>query len=162
MTTITVSSYHSASLASARRAGESRKHIWSAIRQQFGIPTSLKLGKDSNNALYVKDSSPRKFLQADDSGRYSDVLTNRSQAASQVSFPVDAPVQPVDARFAVSDINTHLGPWLQVNKADLLDLLRDCADADDAALPVGFPADLGQDAVVFDPTTGTIYFRDAA
>jgi hypothetical protein len=165
MTKIAISSYDAASLAAARRAGESRKYIWDRIRAQFAIPADIKLGMATDRTLYVKDSNPRRFLIAGADGRFADNFTSMYNATvNQSDFDTEVRMVTTPSMFN-GELNTgrfvtstpaHHGRWHVISKADLLELFADTDPGEHANLPDGFPT--GSD-VVFDTTTGDLYWK---
>lgn len=160
---IIVSSADRLALKAARTAGDryARKSIWARIRTAFGIPTSVKLGVGADNALYVKGSDPRKWLTLDVNGRYNGASTMDAATAAPVAQ--DAAPIPADAgRFVVAGTsNADTASYGSITVAALLDALRDGSFPDvDAvgALPDGMPAP-GDDQVVMDTATSTLYFK---
>lgn len=161
MTKIAISSYDAASLASARRAGESRKYIWQRIRAQFGIPANIRLGMATDRTLFVAKSDPRQFLYADSNGRYSYTASDDARMDRDVSVSAPAFSLPElsDAVRFVTAQGTGGRAWGRIAASDLQDALQDSAAGDDDVdLPDGFPVDTKQD-VVFDTATGDVYFR---
>lgn len=173
MTKIAISTFDSASLAAARRAGESRSYIWKRIRDQFGIPANLKLGMDTFRKLFVKGTDPRQYLIADATGRFShsadDSISGVSlavsptalwpfgQAATEASVAVDSD----DSRFAMYDPggNGDTG-WVRVPLSAVVDALQNSDEAEHGVTPpAGMPLPLGDDAFVVDNDTDSVYFR---
>lgn len=166
MSKIVISQVQKTALADARKHGYSRKGIWSDIRRQFGIPTSLRLAVTVARELYVKGTDPKQYLMASPGGAYSHTAIDTAATAAPAP---DTKVTAVAAasRFVVAK-NGHDGAsWTRMTAKAAAALLRDGGgaeyDSDDvtynATLPAGFPADAGADALIFDTSTGDVYFR---
>ena len=163
MTKIAVSSYDMASLAAARRAGESRKYLWAQIRARFSIPTDVKLGVEPGTYyLYVKDSSPRSYLRMSESNRcvgHSPDAPPAPVVAVQVD-PAAIPAAHTNGRFITADQvpNGADSGWVRLTFAQVAGMV-DASDFDDVVLPDGFPVDTDSDLVV-DTQTASVYVRN--
>jgi hypothetical protein len=151
MTKIAISTYDAAALAAARRAGESRQYIWQRIKNQFGIPSHLKLGMATDRTLYVKGSEPREFLFAGAGGQ---VAYSQSAATATRDAQVPATITTTAPRFAVEP--SSIVSWVKVGRGQLVQLAEDLGEAAHV-IPEGFPA--AGSGLVFDTQTGDLYFR---
>lgn len=155
---IAISSYDAGRLAAARRAGESRSNIWAAIRAQFGIPNDVKLAMDASRNLYRRGTDPREYLIAGPDGKYS-----HCRADGEVRPGVQSVVESDTSRFVVADMRPNGTPqWAALQANEVIEVLRDHADFDhvaEAALPAGFPTDVGHDGIVIDARERVVYFR---
>lgn len=149
----------------------SKKQAWAEVRNRLGIPSSVKLGVNNISGsgdyrkLYVKGSVPRSYLVGAFHGGYDRVIftgqysTDAAQAPT--SAPTSTPAAPAtNGRFAVAGVQNSNTNWRVIPRSELLELLRDEDQGDDTDLPDGFPTNLGDDAIVLDPQTGNLYFRD--
>jgi hypothetical protein len=157
-----------------------KKQAWGEVRRRLGIPSTVKLGVNNVSGsgdyrqLYVKGSSPRSYLMGAYHGGYDRVVytgqTTSTPTVAAAAQPTQAPVTPAptqatppatNGRFAVAEDAAQVQTnWRVASRADLLSLLRDEDQGDDATtLPEGFPTNLGDDAIVLDPVTGNLYFR---
>lgn len=159
MTKLYITEAHVAAFDRAARSSAPKREgnaVFRQIKADFGIPAHVKLGvdrdadDDTKNALYIKGSRPRVFLHAGADGRY----------ATQPITPASDNGQAQDGRFITVN-GQVLNGWNAMDRAPLLELLRSAAGKSTSpTLPAGFPADTpGNDALVLDNATGTIYWR---
>lgn len=158
MALVKISDAHRRALIAARTSynpKSARKAAWRAIRADSDIaryiPSGAKLGVDVDGsgtyalALYVKNSTPRRYLSKPD-------------AATAV--PVTS-----DGRFMAAVTPDTTPQWTRVDRetlrAILSDQATDCPEDFErvAVLPAGFPQSLPDTAVVLDGATGHLYFR---
>jgi hypothetical protein len=154
MTKIVISQDLKNELAAARQAGRSRSHLWMRVRSTYRIPSTVQLAVSCARELYVKGTTPKQFLHSDELGRYSHALPD--------------PVAPTaDAgRFMTatfSNAGAVISDWSRAPAYEVASVMRNGTEPenveDNVELPPGFPADTDRDSLVFDTTTGYVYFR---
>jgi hypothetical protein len=146
-----------------------RKAIFNALRTCHGIPPDVKIGIETGRgdtqhdtqvpnptagAIYVKGSSPRRYLQTDN-GR-----TFNGRTAEDAPIVRAAPAVAPQGRFTVAGAApTSVGSIPLAAVAELLNEYADTYDgvSYDVALPAGAPA-LPPGGILVDNATATVYF----
>lgn len=137
-------------LRAAREARRSRSTLWAGIRQQFTIPSTLRLAVTAANELYVKGTNPKQYLICDLQGRYSHCAADAPKQAKPAS------------RFVVAgEASKPTQDWKCIRVSDLLDALREGVAAEGEfvdALPDGFPSDAEGDILIVDSEGDYVYW----